>query len=337
MHGMQSRRRFLGSASLAGVAGFIGAPKALCAEPPPETTSVRLPVYYNISDCQIPEYVADELLRAEGFTDIHLVDSGTGPDSSDWLAKGELDFDWNYPTTFARLIDAAAPITVLAGLHSGCLELIAREGINSVADLKGKRVGIFVQTSAPHLLLILLASYVGLDPYHDIEWVENEKASPKDLFLDGKIDAFLGTPPEPQELRARKIGHAILKTSIDKPWSQYFCCMLAGTADYVSKYPVATKRLMRALFKSIDLCVSAPERLARLAVDGRFATTYDYALQAMSDARYDKWREYDSEDTLRFYALRMNEAGLLKSNPQKIIVDGTDWRFIEELKRELKT
>src|SRR5262245_37202466 len=249
---IQSRRRFLASASLASAAGLIGAPKSLRAEPPPETTSVRLPVYYNVSDCQAPEYVADELLRAEGFTDIQLVDSGTGSDSADWLAKGELDFDWNYPTTHARSIEAGAAITVLAGLHTGCLELIARDGINDVADLKGKRVGIFVQTSAPHLLLIILAAYVGLDPYRDIEWVENEKATPMELFIDGKIDAFLGTPPEPQELRARRIGHVILRTSIDKPWSQYFCCMLAGSTDYVSKYPVATKRLLRAVLKSVD-------------------------------------------------------------------------------------
>jgi NitT/TauT family transport system substrate-binding protein len=334
---LHSRRRFLAGISLAGAAGLVGVSKPLHAEPPPETVSVRLPVFYKISDCQIPEYEAGELLRAEGFTDVRLVDSGTGLDSADWLAKGELDFDWNYPTTYARSIEAGAQITVLAGLHVGCLELFARDGINSIADLKGKRVGIFAQTSAPHVLVILLASYVGLDPFRDIEWVENEKTSPKDLFVDGKIDAFLAQPPEPQELRARKIGHAILKTAADKPWSQYFCCMLAGATDYVSKYPVATKRVLRALLKSVDLCVSAPEQAVRRAVDDGYSDSYEYALQAMTDARYDKWREYDSEDTLRFYALRMEEAGLLKSDPQKIIANGTDWRFINELKRELKT
>jgi NitT/TauT family transport system substrate-binding protein len=51
---------------------------------------------------------------------------------------------------------------------------------------------------------------------------------------------------------------------------------------------------------------------------------------------YDKWREYDPEDTIRFYALRLHEAGFIKSTPQKIIADSTDWRFLDELKRELK-
>ena len=51
---------------------------------------------------------------------------------------------------------------------------------------------------------------------------------------------------------------------------------------------------------------------------------------------YSKWREYDPEDTVRFYALRLREAGMIKSSPQKIIAEGTDWRFLNELERELK-
>ena len=101
-------------------------------------------------------------------------------------------------------------------------------------------------------------------------------------------------------MRERKLGHVILKTSVDRPWSQYYCCMLTSTADYVSRYPVATKRVLRALLKAVDLCVSDPERVARLAVERGFASRYDYALQAMGDVRYDTWRDYDAGDSMRF-------------------------------------
>ena len=75
------------------------------------------------------------------------------------------------------------------------------------------------------------------------------------------------------------------------------------------------------------------------AADGRsrFRPAYDYALQTLNEIRYDRWRDYDPEDTMRFYALRLQETGMIKSSPQKIIADGTDWRFLDELKRELKT
>ena len=78
-------------------------------------------------------------------------------------------------------------------------------------------------------------------------------------------------PPEPQELRARKIGHVILNTATDRPWSQYFCCMLFGNRDFVREHPVATKRVLRAILKAADLCAAEPERAAQQLVDGGFA------------------------------------------------------------------
>ena len=139
-----------------------------------------------------------------------------------------------------------------------------------------------------------------------------------------------------QDLRARQVGHVIVNSSMDRPWSQYFCCMLAGNAEFVSKHPVAAKRVLRAILKAADLCASEPARAAQRLVDGGFTTRYDYALQTMRDVAYDKWREYDAEDTLRFYALRMHDLGFIKSSPQKIIAEGTNWRFLNELKSELK-
>jgi NitT/TauT family transport system substrate-binding protein len=157
-----------------------------------------------------------------------------------------------------------------------------------------------------------------------------------ELFTEGKIDAFLGFPPEPQELRARSIGHVVVSSAVDEPWSHYFCCMLAGNTDFVRNNPIATKRVLRAILKAADLCATDPESAAQQMVDGGFTTRYDYALQALNDVPYNKWREYDPVDTLRFYALRLHEAGMVTSSPQEIIAEGTDWRFLNELKRELK-
>ena len=181
-----------------------------------------------------------------------------------------------------------------------------------------------------------MAAEVGLDPKKDLHWIGNPKEKPKDLFIAGRVDAFLAFPPEPQELRARHVGRVIFDTAVDRPWSQYFCCMLAGNPEFVRRHPVATKRAMRAILKATDLCGSDPGSAARLLVDGGFTPRYDYAVQTLKDVRYDVWREYDAEDAIRFYALRMREAGFIKLTPQKIIAEHTDWRFLDALKRELK-
>jgi NitT/TauT family transport system substrate-binding protein len=110
--------------------------------------------------------------------------------------------------------------------------------------------------------------------------------------------------------------------------------MISGNREFVRKHPVAIKRAMRALLKAVDVCVTAPERAARIVADPGYPN--DYSLQAMREIPYAKWRNYDPEDAVRFYALRLRDAGMIKSSPNKILADGADWRFWNELKRELK-
>jgi NitT/TauT family transport system substrate-binding protein len=250
------------------------------------------------------------------------------------LARGEADFGFDFSPDSVAMIDRGVAITVLTGVHVGCIELLANESIRSIGDLKGKRVGIPGFGNSSHVHITLIATQVGLDPGKDIQWIIGP--SEKQLFIDGKIDAFIGVPPDPQELRARQVGRVLLKSAVDRPWSQYFCCMLTGSSEFVRSHPAATKRVVRAILKAADFCAADPARAAQRLVDRGLTARYDYALQTLSELPYDKWREYDHEDTIRFYALRMREAGFIKSSPQKIIADGTDWRFLNEIKRELK-
>jgi NitT/TauT family transport system substrate-binding protein len=122
----------------------------------------------------------------------------------------------------------------LAGVHVGCYELFAPEPIRTISDLKGRRVGIpQAPGSSGHMLLAVMAAQIGLDPHADIDWITTPTGDLLEVFAERKVDAFLGFPPEPQELRARRIGRVILNTATDKPWSQYFCCIAFGHRDFV--------------------------------------------------------------------------------------------------------
>src|SRR6266852_5082735 len=136
----QNRRRFLTTLSGAGAAGLIGAPNLRAQDGRLETTTVRLAKIAGI--CIAPQYVADELLRAEGFTDIRYVATDTGVPLALSLARGEVDFTANYAPALIIPIDAGEPITIVGGEHIGCFELFAREGIRSISDLRGKTVGV---------------------------------------------------------------------------------------------------------------------------------------------------------------------------------------------------
>jgi NitT/TauT family transport system substrate-binding protein len=333
---MISRRTFLRVVSSAGGAALVHRPAARAnAEPPPETTRLRL--IRTTSMCWAPQYAAEELLKAEGFSDVTYLETPPGRPVSKSLTAGEADLSMNFVGPNLIRVDQGDPVVFLAGVHVGCFEVFGGERLRRISDLKGKTVSVTALDGTEYVFFASIAAHVGLDPRKDIRWQVHEADEGLRLFAEGKLDAYLGFPPRPQELRARKIGRVIVNSAADRPWSQYFCCLLTGSREFVKKHPVATKRAMRAILKGADLCTTEPERVARLLVDRKYTPRYDYVLQVLKELPYGKWREYDPEDTIRFYALRLHEAGLVKSSPQKLIAQASDWRFVNELRKELKS
>jgi len=348
----QSRRRFLANVAFAGAAGLGGAGvvglgngrKSLAAEPPPETTKLRLleqPV-----TCFAPQWAARELLYDEGFTDVQYMTWGRDTRAF-WAEKnllsGVVDISVSFLPTALIEIDAGAPLVWLAGAHIGCIELLGGERVRSTRDLKGKTVLITSFRDYVHSFVSMFVAYVGLDPKKDINWLIVPKINFSEVgqqLANGSIDVFMAGPPWASMLRERKIGHMLVNSTTDKPWSQYFCCMIASTKEFVRRNPVATKRAVRALVKAIDLCASDPERVARLLVERNVPQFYDwhyeYILQGLKEIPYGQWREFDPEDSVRFYALWMRDVGMIQKHPQEIIDEHSDWRFLNELKRELK-
>jgi NitT/TauT family transport system substrate-binding protein len=330
-----NRRRFVGGLTTAATAQLLGMrPEQVAAEPAPETTGLRLALSPAV--CFAPQFVAQELFRNEGFTDVQYVRAPDGPYRA--LAEHRADFNIGLAGQFIIRVDAGDPILILAGTHVGCFELFATPNVSSVKDLRGKTVAVPSMESSHHIVVMSLVAYVGLDPRKDLTFVTPSTDEAIRLLAEGKIHAMMGFPPEPQRLRALKVGHAIWNMTTDRPWSQYFCCMLGANRDFVRKHPLATKRALRAILKANDLCATDPEQVGRLYVERGFvaAPHRDFVVQAMRELPYARWRDYDAEDTVRFQSLRLHEAGLIRLSPTKIIAQGTDWRFINELKKELK-
>jgi NitT/TauT family transport system substrate-binding protein len=331
---MISRRDFAGTLAAAGTSALIGVRSTPAgAEPLPETKRIRL--CNRPSICEAPVYVAEELLRGEGFTEITYAKKDEHK-VYDALATGDIDIGSVFGPPMILRMDAGDPIVFLGGVHVGCAELVVSERIRTTRDLKGKTVAIEAPRDAGHALTAIIAAHVGLKPEKDIVWAPHAYKDWLQLFADGKIDAFLPGPPMVQEARARKIGRTLVNLLTDRPWSQYYCCMVVANREFVRRHPVATKRAMRAILKASELCAAQPDKVAGFLVDKGYVERNDYAVQAMREIVYGKWREYDPEDAIRFYALRLYESGMLKSNPQKILAQGTDWRFLDELKKEMK-
>jgi NitT/TauT family transport system substrate-binding protein len=336
------RRRFLygagalGAAALAAAACDDDRPPARTNGSALETTTIRLTKLNGV--CIAPQFVAEELLRAESFTDVRYHDIDLSDFAAPYpsFAAGEIDISMAFVAPFIVQLEKGVPIVLLGGVHSGCFELFGTEQVRSVRDLKGRTVAVPNLSGSHYMFVASMVTHIGLDPNRDINWVTLPFGESIEELAAGRVDALIGFAPVPQELREKKIGHVVVNSVADRPWSQYFCCLLAGRREFVRQNPVATKRALRAIVKATEICANEPERVAQLLVEKKYTASYDYALQAMQELPYTRWRELDPEDTVRFYALRLQEAGMIKSSPKKVIAQGTDWRYFNELKKELK-
>ena len=346
-----SRREFLGGLALAGTAAMIGLRPGpglagmASVEPPPETT--RLRIHKGKSACWAPLYVAEPLLREEGFTDVQYIPGAGpfgavnfGPELAKMTKDGTIDLTAGFSAvSMYNLEQQQHPLKFLSGLHVGCYALIASARIRSVRDLKGRTVWAgALEHDGPHLFFSAIVSYVGLNPRTDVNYVWVSKDEAIRLFRDGKIDALLTFPPGAHELIQTGIGHLLIDTNVDKPWSRYFCCMVTGHSNFIKKNPIATKRAVRAILKANDIVARNPDMATRILIKKKVIRDDDYVhtLSELKQIPYNKWRDYNPEDTIRFYALRMRDIGMIKSNPQQFMDQHTDWRFMKELKKEFR-
>ena len=184
----QTRRGFLGGIAAAGGASLIRTRWAQAAEGPLETTTVRIQMP---GLCVIPSlYVAEEQLRAEGFTDVRYVEAPPG--TTEPLASGKADFDMNYASNFVTALDAGEPITLLSGVMVGCFELFANEGIRTITDLKGRSVGVQALGSGSnsHALVTLMAAQVGLDQTRTSAGSQTRRSSRKSCSNRARLTRF---------------------------------------------------------------------------------------------------------------------------------------------------
>jgi NitT/TauT family transport system substrate-binding protein len=349
-----SRREFLRAAAGAGAVGAgavllggcgsddsRGSPTStpgIVVDPPPETTTIRLPKTAIFVPWTAPIYLAEQFLPAEGFTTVQYVDLPDEPSDTQRLAAGEIDIGVPYASSVTVAADRGDPLVILAGVINSPFVLFGNESVQSLRDLKGKRIWVQKRdaTDSVYALWAALLAYVGIDLEHDVEFVELSAADAIQQAAAGTIDAWLTPRPYSTLLRNANIGHVILDGTVDPPWSHYFFAMATANRDFVEKHPAATKRALRAILKATDLCGREPERAAHYLMDRGFTPLpYDQVLEGITGVSHAAWREFDPEDTIRFYALRLREAGLVRSTPDELIARVTDWRYLNEIKREL--
>lgn len=308
---------------------------------PPETPTIRIDPH---EGCEAWTWVVEDLLKEEGFTDVQFVDKFN-------IMEGRADIGTTFGNDLASRVDAGLPMVALGGTHVGCIQLWAQPGINSIGDLRGKRIVIHsrnVLEDPVYGMWVSFLAAVGVAPSEvqftlvtELPAQAGKEFGPTNRvienFVGGKADAVLALVEQGPALAAnpKNPGRLIFDMAMDKPWSQYYCCLLVANRDWATANPVAAKRATRAVLRGIDLVTKDRAHAVAVAVQKKFTTDGQLMLAAIKDLPY-PWREYDPAETVRFFALRLADAKLLKKTPAQILAQGTDFTFFRQMQRELK-
>lgn len=304
---------------------------------PPETTSIRLWSIPNVQ-CIAAQYMAEPFLREEGFTDVQYPRISPKDLLADGPAPGKLDFGVGYAAAWIPLIDKGLPVVMLGGVHVGCWQVFATGDIKSLRDFKGKTVSVISPTFTDGIFMAMTLNDVGLDLREDVKVVNFLPSENARILSSGEVDAVVAFPPVSKDLRVKGIGRIVLDSLVDPPWSNYYCCTAVTNRDWMEKHPVAAKRALRAVVKGADTVANDPEGSARFMVDRGYSENFEYTCDILKEIPYKNvWRDFDSVDSVRFYALRLKQAGLIKSTPEEILERGTDFRHLTELRKELQS
>jgi NitT/TauT family transport system substrate-binding protein len=248
-------------------------PKAASATTNPtarEVTKVRVG-YIGIT-CEAPIFAAVEkgFFKEEGL-DVELVRCQWAQ-YKDVLALGGFDVTHHLIMYFLKPIEQGMDVKFTGGIHRGCLRVQApADGkIRSVADLRGKRIGVPGMGTPPFIFASRVLGANGIDPGKEIEW----KVFPAgDLGLAmerGLVDAVGTSEPIGSLLLADGKVRNIADQVTDPPYDQEYCCAVLVNGKFLRENPRAAAAATRALLKAAKWVDTNPMTAARLSVDKKY-------------------------------------------------------------------
>jgi NitT/TauT family transport system substrate-binding protein len=293
---------------------------AACGKDAPTATAGGIPkvkIAYIGLTCEAPLFVAYEngFFKEEGIdAEMVKVDWST---MREGLGAGQCDATHTLITYVLKPLEQGLDVRMTGGVHKGCLKIQAgiHTTINSIADLKKKRIGIQNMGSPPYLFTCRVLADHGMDPA-DIDW-RVYPASELELALDkGEIDAVANSEPIGSLLLAHEKVRTITDQSVDAPYNDEFCCVTVVSGKFATRDPVGAAKVTRAILKAAKWVSVNPTAAAKISVDKKWlASTFELNALALSKLHYDP-----SVTRARDSVLQVAKA--LKS--EKLLNSGTD-------------
>jgi NitT/TauT family transport system substrate-binding protein len=299
----------------AGVLLLSGCQKKEQSAVPPASSNgpVKIRVGYIGLTCEAPIYTAVEkgFFKEEGL-DVTLVKCDWS-NYKDVMALGGFDITHMMVMYFLKPIEQGLDVKFTGGIHRGCLRVQAPVNgkINSVDDLRGKRIGIPGMGTPPFIFANRALTAHGIDPSKEITWIVFP-AGELGLALDkGEVDAVADSEPIGTLLEAGGKVKNIADLAKDAPYKDEYCCEVIVNGKFLAANPKAAAAATRALLKAAKWVQTNPAAAARLSVEKHYlASNPELNTVAISHLSYIPSVSL-AETSVKSAAVAMKQAGML--------------------------
>lgn len=252
-------------------------------------------ILYSSGLCGIPIHIAKQLqfLEAEGLVegvDYEYVTSSTP--GVEMLSTGQADISFGMLSSFLAPLDNGLEAKTVLGVHTGCLQIIGRkdEGIDSVEDLKGKKIGVENLASSAHTVAQRALESVGIGTTTtdlEVEFVVIQKDNLPIALQNGEVDAVVLGDPKATILVNEGTGVSIFNSATSDLLKDEYCCALWVRNEVLEKYPEQVAKAVRAIQKASTWVSQNVELAAEIQLDNEWLVgDLDIDIATISQFKY---------------------------------------------------
>jgi NitT/TauT family transport system substrate-binding protein len=327
-----SRRSFLKTTATAAVTVAVPAHLASLLGASPAQAATTIKATHGSGFCNMGIFLAKErnLTTADG-VNLEFVVTPSNTEITTMFGAGLVDISMIPYSNFMTLYDAGAPVQIVAGGGvQGCI-IVAREGIKSAADLKGKTLGTF-QADTLEVLPYDYLKKAGLS-FKDVQ-VKYLDTSPElaQAFIAGALDAICHIEPYATQCVQSRKGASILSDGTDIYGPGYSDCVLAARTPLIKSNPAAVRSVIKALMTA----QAQAEKDKAAALKDTVGKYYKTSMEAAILASNKQPIVVDQRNQTQFIIDRgqsMKELGYVKKLPDK---GAFDWTLLEQVIAENK-
>lgn len=255
-----------------------------CASKPTESTKketnggltkITLGTYNG--SCEAPLYVGVEngIFKKHGL-DVTVVNINAET-LKEGLASGKIDGAQISPGMF-KAIEQGLDIKLTNGVHTGCIQGVVSKdsAINSVKDLKGKKIGIDAIGGVPQVLLTLELGKNNIDAKKDVEWKVYPQANLQQALDKGDIDAFVAWDPYgAMAVSSGKAKKIFGNTNNEAGKEDNYCCFVGVNGKLAKDNPEVAKAITEAWAEADEWVQKNPAEAGKMSVDKKYVSSGD--------------------------------------------------------------